>query len=233
VESSSSSQGATYGDLVMDDGGSSTYRSLSLRLGFILVVGCLAVLGVWLVRDHLAAGRPGQAVVTGAGCLAVAAIAVELLWRPAVVVSAAGVALVNPFRTTFVPWELLVDTEAADGLRLLTADWHYRSWAASGGLGVGHTWSAGRALVADNPMGVPFGMGSPAGPGLRSVLAGGARPGHSPAKILVDQAWQAWQGTSHENHEQASAVVVTWHRLWTAVALMAVAVAALAAIPAR
>jgi Bacterial PH domain len=223
---------AAYPDLVQGDG--STYRSPWLRLAYVLVAVALAVLGVWLAGPDLAAGHPAAAVATLAACLTVGALATELLWRPTVRVSAGGVALVNPLRTTFLPWKLLVATESAYGLRLLTDDWHYRSWAASAGPSPGRTWRAGWGITGDNPMGAPFGMNQDAGPTLRSVLAGPASLPDSAAKLFVDQAWQTWQadGTARE-HAHGSSVEVTWHWRWMATALVAAATAALAGLLAQ
>jgi hypothetical protein len=208
----------------------STNRSPWLRLAYALTVAVLAVLGVWLAGDDLTAGHPAAAVATVAGCVAVAALATELLWRPAIRVEATGVVLVNPLRTTSVPWQLLVANEASYGVRLLTDEWHYRSWAGSAGPSPGRTWRAGRGITMDNPLGAPFGMNQDAGPTLRAVLAGQASLPDSAAKLFVDQAWQAWQATGTAQRDHRGSVQVTWHRLWPATTVVAAAITAAAGI---
>jgi hypothetical protein len=209
----------------------SVYRSLSTRVYGLLAIGCLTVLGVWLVAGYLQAGKSRHAVIAVGVCVVAAASAVELLWRPAVRVTQAGVELVNPVRTTLVPWPLLEATEPAFGLRVLTADWHYRAWAASGGPGKGGSWAVGRGITGDNPMGAPVGMGASAGPTMQSVMAGGSGRGESPAKMFVDQAWQAWQGSHRDGSAdpKTATVVTRWHWDWMAAVLIVCALTAVVA----
>ena len=74
--------------------------------------GPLAALTVW----------PWLALVTG--------LAWALYWRPEVVVSDAGVRLVNVLRTIDVPWPALRGTETKWALTLDTVWGRYRAWAA-------------------------------------------------------------------------------------------------------
>lgn len=53
-----------------------------------------------------------------------------VFWRPSVVVSDAGVRLVNVTRTIDVPWPALVDVETRYALTLVTAYGRYAAWAA-------------------------------------------------------------------------------------------------------
>ncbi|MDQ4501989.1 PH domain-containing protein [Sinomonas sp. ASV322] len=53
-----------------------------------------------------------------------------LFWRPAVVVSDAGVELVNPLRRIGVPWEALAFVDTKYALTLVTGSGRFASWAA-------------------------------------------------------------------------------------------------------
>lgn len=53
-----------------------------------------------------------------------------IFWRPSVVVSDAGVRLVNVTRTIEVPWPALLDVETRFALTLVTAYGRYAAWAA-------------------------------------------------------------------------------------------------------
>ncbi len=53
-----------------------------------------------------------------------------IFWRPSVVVSDAGVRLVNVTRTIEVPWPALVDVETRYALTLVTAYGRFAAWAA-------------------------------------------------------------------------------------------------------
>jgi hypothetical protein len=65
---------------------------------------------------------PWLGIVTG--------VAWSLYWRPAVLVTDAGVRLVNPLRTIDVAWPALKSVETRWALTLVTVWGSYRAWAA-------------------------------------------------------------------------------------------------------
>ena len=104
-----------------------------------------------------------------------------LFWRPAVVVSDAGVELVNPLRDVGVPWEALAFVDTRYALTLGTGAGRFSAWAAPapGVLGTRHA-------KPDSISGLPatsYGPGQSVRPGdLRHTVSG-------QAAFLVRRRW--------------------------------------------
>lgn len=77
--------------------------------------------------DGLAAAARTLPVVLALGLLAWL-----VFWYPDVTVDDAGITVVNPFRTTFVPWPALVDVRTQYALTLVTPTGRVRAFAAPG-----------------------------------------------------------------------------------------------------
>jgi hypothetical protein len=194
----------------------SVVHSSSLRLLAAVTLVLAGAFCVVVAGPPVAGGRIREVLEVTLWFVSVAVLVVELWWRPAVRISTVGVWIVDPLRTVFVPWPLLEETLTVQGLQLLTADRRFGSWAASRPFSAGNAWSTGRGIRGDNPMGFPSGMGSGAGPTLNAVLSGGdspagSRAGLSHAKLLVDQGWQAWQGSRKEEKADLGEVTTLWH----------------------
>ncbi|WP_138442403.1 PH domain-containing protein [Sinomonas susongensis] len=104
-----------------------------------------------------------------------------LFWRPAVVVSDAGVELVNPLRQIGVPWEALAFVDTKYALTLITGAGRYSAWAAPapGVMGTRHA-------RPDNLIGLPassYGPGQSVRPGDLSHTVSGQ------AALLVRRRW--------------------------------------------
>ncbi|UNX55666.1 PH domain-containing protein [Georgenia sp. TF02-10] len=74
----------------------------------------------------------------GAVPLVLAVLGWAVFWRPAVLVSPAGVRVVNVFRTIEVPWSALEEVETRWGLRLHTTGGRVRAWATPARGGMAH-----------------------------------------------------------------------------------------------
>ena len=93
---------------------------------FAVLLWVLAVLGlaVTLVQSGLGGLRFSAPLVL------MAFVGWALFWRPAVVVSDAGVELVNPVRRIGVPWEALAFVDTKYALTLVTGTGRFSAWAA-------------------------------------------------------------------------------------------------------
>src|ERR687885_2657766 len=108
------------------------YRSGSL-LGIGLVgVGLLDAVLLWSAQDGLRGGRTGTALVDLLWAAAITALVLEVFVRPRVETGDEGVTLVNPYRTTVVPWAALERVDAELSLQLVTPARRFTSWAATG-----------------------------------------------------------------------------------------------------
>lgn len=106
-----------------------------------------------------------------------------LFWRPAVVVSDAGVELINPLRDVGVPWEALAFVDTKYALTLVTGAGRFSAWAAPapGVMGARHA-------RPDNLVGLPassYGPGQSVRPGDLSHTVSGQ------AALLVRRRWAA------------------------------------------
>jgi hypothetical protein len=104
-----------------------------------------------------------------------------LFWRPAVVVSDAGVELVNPVRRIGVPWEALAFVDTKYALTLGTGGARYSAWAAP----APGVWGA-RNARPEHVSGLPatsYGPAQSVRPGdLRNTVSG-------QAALLVRRRW--------------------------------------------
>lgn len=166
----------------------------------------------------------GTAVFAGVvPLLFVAYLGWLLFWRPAVIVSDAGVILENPFRVVEVPWEALVQVDTRYSLTLVTPRRKYSAWAAP----APGIWG-GRNAHPDHLRGLPessYGPGKSVRPGdLKSTDSGAAAQ-------IVRTRWQqllASGGVESGRAEEAQVRSdVVWSRIAVAVIL---AVAGYAAI---
>jgi hypothetical protein len=96
-------------------------------VGVTVVVAAIAV--VSLVVVAVTAG-PADALVTLPWMALLVTCCWATFWRPKVVVSDAGVRLVNVARTIDVPWPALVEVETRYTLTLQTAYGRFPAWAA-------------------------------------------------------------------------------------------------------
>lgn len=96
-------------------------RGLTVAVGVVAVVSLVAVAATSGFADALLT-LPWLALAFTC-CWAI-------FWRPCVIVSDAGVRLVNVTRTIDVPWPALVDVETRYALTLHTAYGRFAAWAA-------------------------------------------------------------------------------------------------------
>lgn len=108
-------------------GPTDVFKARSNRL-LAIALWVLAALG--LVVTIVQAGLPGLRYIAPLALMAW--IAWALFWRPAVVVSDAGVELVNPVRRIGVPWEALAFVDTKYALTLGTGAGRFTAWAAPG-----------------------------------------------------------------------------------------------------
>lgn len=106
-------------------GQTDVYRARS-NLLLAVLLWALAALG--LVVTVAQGGLPGLRFVAPLALMAYAGWA--LFWRPAVVVSDAGVELVNPVRRIGVPWDALAYVDTKYALTLGTGQGRFTAWAA-------------------------------------------------------------------------------------------------------
>lgn len=108
-------------------GPTDVFKARSNRL-LAVALWALAALGAVLTVAQ--AGLPGLRYLAPLTLMAWAGWA--LFWRPAVVVSDAGVELVNPVRSVGVPWEALAYVDTKFALTLGTGAGRFTAWAAPG-----------------------------------------------------------------------------------------------------
>jgi hypothetical protein len=106
-------------------GQTDVYRARS-NLLLAVLLWALAALG--LVVTVAQGGLPGLRFVAPLALMAYVGWA--LFWRPAVVVSDAGVELVNPVRRIGVPWDALAYVDTKYALTLGTGQGRFTAWAA-------------------------------------------------------------------------------------------------------
>jgi hypothetical protein len=97
----------------------------------------VSTIAAWVVIAGLTAARgfeDGPTAVLRALPLAIGLglLAWLVFWHPRVDVTDDGVTLVNPLRTTQVPWAALINVETQYSLSLVTPGGRYRAWAAPG-----------------------------------------------------------------------------------------------------
>ena len=103
-----------------------TFRPTSSRVlaGAIFAIGAVGLLAL-LIQT----GIPGL-LRYGWWILLAAMLAWALFWNPRVEVDAAGVRLVNVFRTVTLPWPSIREVDTRWSLTLTTAYGSFRAWAA-------------------------------------------------------------------------------------------------------
>ena len=191
-------------------------EEVSSRSGRVLVVaiavvcaGATLAIGIFDSWKNAALTAPWMALFVLA--------AWATFWRPCVVVSDAGVRLVNVSRTIDVPWPALQGIETRWALTLVTAYGRYTAWGAP----APGAYSAFRAV----------------GTRHRDTLAAGddtVRPGELPdtpsgeAAELVQRRWAKLRAAGHLDQPQLERdrATVTWHigTAAAAVALLALGV---------
>ncbi len=204
----------------------------SVVIGVVLLVAAIGLLAFgW-----------GSELGYLAGVALVGALGYVLLVRPCVRVSVEGVAVHNPFRTTFVPWRLVEDVVSRWNLEVYAAERRISAWAISAHLerpkadspfGLGSVF--GRLPVPDGTGGFDSGRRGRSGP---SGSSGGAeRPANDPdapggmkgamtaqrAKRLIEAAKAEWEEAVADGVivEPAAPSVV---RRWETVDLVAVGI---------
>jgi hypothetical protein len=212
------------------------YRPIAGRV----LTGCFAGFAAWWVIAGLVGNARASVSWTGiAWLLAVGAVMYAVLWRPAVVVDAEGVRLLNVLRDVRIPWAALESVETRYTLTLITAGRSYASWAAGApGRGsamtrVGHG-RAGEARAGQDPRtsapgGTVFGARTRTD-GVMGVAL--PRPGWLPgdlnpdrasrdlrsdsgaAAFMVEQGWLGWRdrpGARAEAGAPVPPVGVRWN----------------------
>lgn len=185
-----------------------SYRSGSL-LG-IGIAGAVLLDGVLLysAQDGLRSGRPLTGIVDVLWAAAITALVVEVFMRPRVETVDEGVVLVNPYRTTVVPWGALERVDGELSLQLVTAERRFTSWAATGSR---NARPRRRRWVQDDPeLAREQGGG---GPNLTDVLRTkglASISGAEQCKLFIDDAWRAWRA-SPAARSGTGVPEVRWH----------------------
>jgi hypothetical protein len=170
--------------------------------GRVLTLCYVAFAVWWLVAGFSHGGRRGVSWTAVTWLVAVGAVMWTVLWRPAVVVDADGVLLLNVLRDIRVPWAALEAVETRYALTLVTAAHTYASWAAG---------APGRSGAVAR-LGHGRGAGARVSEGVRDAEAahlprrgwvpGGLNPDRSSrdlradsgaAAFMVEQAWVGWR----------------------------------------
>lgn len=169
---------------------------------------CYAAFAVWWLVAGLVgsgqagSGQAGPAWTAIAWLVAVGAVMYAVLWRPAVVVDADGVLLLNVLRDVRVPWAALEAVETRYALTLVTAGRRYVSWAAGApgrgsavarfahGRGAGAR--AGGVVRADELAQLPRKGWLPGGPDP-DRSSRDLRTDSGAAAFMVEQAWLGWR----------------------------------------
>lgn len=201
-------------------GPTDVFKARSNRL-LAVALWALALLGA--VITVVQAGLPGLRYVAPLALMAWAGWA--LFWRPAVVVSDAGVELVNPVRRIEVPWEALAYVDTKFALTLGTGAGRFTAWAAPGPGALG-----ARRARPEHLTGLPdssFGPEHTVRPGdLANTVSG-------QAAILVRRRWaeQVERGAVEGGRVEETRVArsVAWGVLGLGVALVAATLLTLAA----
>jgi hypothetical protein len=193
------------------------------RSNRLLAVALWVLAGLGLVVTLVQAGVPGLRFVSPLALMAWVAWA--LFWRPAVVVSDAGVELVNPVRRIGVPGEALAFVDTKYALTLGTGAGRFTAWAAPGPGAMG-----ARRARPEHLTGLPessYGPERTVRPGdLGSTVSG-------QAAILVRRRWaeQVDHGTLETGRVEETPVArtVSWGILALGLVLAAATVVTFAA----
>jgi hypothetical protein len=141
-----------------------------------------------------------------------------MFWRPAVVVSDAGVELRNPFRSIGVPWDALAHVDTKYALTLVAGGRRFTAWAAP----APGIWGA-RNARPEHLRGLPESTYGPA----RSVRPGDLAHTHSgQAAAVVRERWAEALASGAARAGRADATPVVRRTAWpeaAATALLAVA----------
>jgi len=148
--------------------------------------------------------------------LLVAFLAWLTYWRPAVVISPAGVELVNLFRTRRVTWPAIQRIETKYALTLYTAVGKFTAWAAP----APSRLAAGRASKRD-VTGLPESTYSAE---KRVGLGDLPHSDSGAAALQVRRRWESYRDAGLLDRPEGTGVVTTWH--WLSVVAFAALIVA-------
>ncbi|GAB4099932.1 PH domain-containing protein [Sinomonas halotolerans] len=103
-------------------------ETFTARSNRVLAAAVWGIAGFGVAMTLTTAGFAGLRFAAPLALLAVAGWV--LFWRPAVVVSDAGVELRNPFRSIGIPWDALAYVDTKYALTLATGSQRFTAWAA-------------------------------------------------------------------------------------------------------
>ena len=185
-----------------------TFRPVPPIAAGLLTLAAVTVFAAWLTIAYLEADRYRAGAAVVAGSVAAGATLYGLLVRPRLRLTDDALIVVNPLRTTVIPWGSLRGARGGMVLVFSTENGPVRSWVTAGG---SQSWSTGRAIRADYPLGGAFHPASGSGPATLEALGGMPLRGVSTAtraQLLVEEWW------TERPNRSADPVQARWHARW-------------------